>query len=426
MRRPQDPPQLRALQQEAARLAAELASADIRARRTRQEHEAELRELAAANAGLQAQLQQALQRPAAQADAAALLVRVQQLEASNERLELALGARPSLQQQGAASELAQQQQHQLLQGELFRLRDAGREKDRVVASLVADLALARSAAASAKGRPASEAHAAQLELLRQELAGAERRARSAQERLVASEAAQALAQQAAARAQQELQGLRQELPRAQQEARRLAGDADIARQTATRLNARVSELALAEQVARSEAGSAREQQGARQEQHQLELQELQGQVEHLHEQLERFVGDGGGPLPPPQRYASPSRLSLHAPAADISPARRPASAAGRVLPSPSAARLVEEREQMLRGQVEETEAAVAVMQSKLMESERRRLQADKRLQQLAEEQQEERVELQQQVGGSGWLQVLRLLQVMRWLQRSPCICICEA
>ncbi len=408
--------QLLALQQEAARLAAELASADIRARHIKQTHESELAQLAAANADLTVKLQQALQAPPqpqaaspSHPEVSAVMQRVQQLEASNERLEQALKSRPATPQRAlssSTSELTHQQQ------ELFRLRDAGHEKDREIATLTAELAVARSAAAAAaegKGRPAGDAHALQVEAMKQEVAVKERQARSLQERLVAAEAAQAVSQQAASRAEQELQLLQEELARSQQEARRLASDADIARQTAARLNARVSELALAEQSARAEAGSVKQQQGRQHQQHQQELADLQDQMQHLHEQLERFMGGSSAAgaattstalrHPSPVRTQPPQGSSAPASMSDISPVpnRRPPSPAARALPSPLAVRLSDEREQMLKQAVEEAESAVAVMQSKLMEAERRRLEMERRLAEQSEEQQEDRVRLEQQV-----------------------------
>lgn len=80
---------------------------------------------------------------------------------------------------------------------------------------------------------------------------------SLQERVVALEALQVVAQQAALSAQQQLEATQAALAAALQDAHGRDADRDVSRETATRLNSRIAELVTAEQAARAEVAELR-------------------------------------------------------------------------------------------------------------------------------------------------------------------------
>ncbi|KAG2494916.1 hypothetical protein HYH03_006851 [Edaphochlamys debaryana] len=197
-----------------------------------------------------------------------------------------------------------------------------------------------------------------VEALRKRLAKSEAALRSAQERNAVLEARAAVAHESAGRGEEQLEAVHRSMVGSALERQRLQQELEAAHDAAARLNARVSDLALGEQVARAEVDAARAKLG--------QLQELHGQeLAYLQEQLHRLTDH----LAATQPEVLPVLLGPDHPVVRGGPGddELGAFAAARLLPGISGGGPVQvTREAELQKAVDAAETAVAVMQARLL------------------------------------------------------------
>ncbi|KAG2447331.1 hypothetical protein HYH02_007660 [Chlamydomonas schloesseri] len=225
----------------------------------------------------------------------------------------------------------------------------------------------RGAAAGAFGGCSSE-ESAVIETLRRQLAKSEAALRGARERLSMMEARAAVAQESAGQGEQRLEAVHRSMVGSALEHERLQQELEAARTTAVKLNGRISDLVLAEQVARAEVEAAKSKLGQLQELHTSEVSELSQQLERLTDHVAAMQPEVLPVLLGPA-YAARANGRTGAEAA----AQQAGGAEdGAVAPSAvSTNRLLGgdaalTREAELEKAVEAAETAVAVMQSRLL------------------------------------------------------------
>eukprot|EP00891_Asterochloris_glomerata_P000304 jgi/Astpho2/304/Aster-02189 len=311
---------------------------------------------------------------------AALQRRVWELEAANEGLERALAdARRQCASvlspktmRGASSSAG------AFEATIQHLRSLLSERDRQLGRLEAEVAMLR---AGRPGEPRTgetgplqdgDALRAEIDALRRRLAEKDAQVLTGEERLSRLEAVHRVAQHTALRSEAQLESTQRCLAELNDDKAAGRQDAEAARALAMRLNARISEVTLAEQCARADADSARAELTRVHERHQADIDAL----EQRQRQLVAALQAVGAKVDP----------ELSAAALAESPRTKEAarSAVG-----------VSERNQ--RQAVEEVEIALAVMQAKLLEADAARREALKQLQDARSAADGERAQYEQQV-----------------------------
>eukprot|EP00879_Flechtneria_rotunda_P013920 GHRR01014538.1.p1 GENE.GHRR01014538.1~~GHRR01014538.1.p1 ORF type:complete len:1054 (+),score=521.99 GHRR01014538.1:348-3509(+) len=245
------------------------------------------------------------------------------------------------------------------------------ERDAELATAQAELAVAKAALAGQADVPGETGAVAQVVLLQHQVAELSASLRASQQRLADVEALQALA--AAAAEEGELLAAEQQCcaGAARREASKQQHDADVARVTAARLNARVTELAGELHVAQQEVQGLQQQLKTQHELHERDSRALQ-------QKLAALVAAGGPHLSAfDQEYDalhlpdnnsclnSQQQLRLQLPHPSAGSSALQGSQAG----SCAAAGVdAADREQYMALALEDAEAAVALLQARLVEA----------------------------------------------------------
>ncbi|KAK9818004.1 hypothetical protein WJX72_005629 [[Myrmecia] bisecta] len=314
----------------------------------------------------------------------ALQRRVHALEAANEKLERALleankkrtasSAWTGTAQNGFAGSTA-------IDTTMDHLRSLLADRDLQIQRLQHELAHAGSSSADeATDLPSDEgALRDSIRSLRRQLADKDALLASNEERLSRLEAVHRVAQETAMASEAQLQQSRSS--QAQSDADKEFGklDAHKARAAAVRLNARVSELTLAEQSARGQLEAAKQELGRVRTAWQAEVAALQQRQKQLKDALQAVVGHTG-------ENTHLAKVIEEA-----------ASSAPHGTVSQAAAALDPEVASRPNKAVEDAEVAVAVMQARLLEAEREKREAQQQLADAREAADTERAQLEQAV-----------------------------
>ncbi|KAL3148684.1 hypothetical protein ABBQ38_014099 [Trebouxia sp. C0009 RCD-2024] len=318
----------------------------------------------------------------------ALRRRVQTLEAANEKLERALmaahkTATPSI---AAAPVAGAQGGYAAFEATINSLRSLLSDREHHLSRLEADLAIAKAYSGSSQrlvGESAQGESALKIELgvLRQRLSEKEAQIVNGEERLSRLEAVHRVAQETALRSESQLESTRRSLIELDEDKQAGKEEAESAR-----LNARVSELILAAECARTDAESARAELHRVPSRHDSEIQALEKRQKQLVSALKAVGGQ-----------AQPLALAGTSETSDPGPAQPPLAQAGSGALEGASDALLAVRDRNQSQAIQEAELAVAVMQAKLLEAVAGQREATRQLQEAQQTSDSERAHLEQLV-----------------------------
>ncbi|DBB14510.1 TPA: hypothetical protein ACH3X3_004792 [Trebouxia sp. C0006] len=328
----------------------------------------------------------------------ALRQRVLVLEGANEKLEKALMAAHSHAPPMHAStpaESAGQGGPAILEATISSLRSMLLDREQQLSRLEADLAVAKAYSGANQrmmGESAQGESALRIELdvLRQRLTEKEAQVVHGEERLSRLEAVHRVAQETALRSESQLESTRRSLMELDEDKQAGKEETESARALAMRLNARVSELTLAAECARTDGESARAEIERVRSRHQSDIQAFEKRQKQLVTAL-KAVGGQTEPL----ALADSSVGMLSGPARQWSMGSG-GSAGFTPTGQPSDA-LLAVRDKNQSQAIQEAELAVAVMQAKLLEAVASQREAARQLHAAQEAFDGERAHLEQQV-----------------------------
>ncbi|KAL0020086.1 hypothetical protein WJX79_009298 [Trebouxia sp. C0005] len=328
----------------------------------------------------------------------ALRQRVLVLEGANEKLEKALMAAhshaPSM-HASTPAEPAAQGGPAVFEATISSLRSMLSDREQQLSRLEADLAVAKAYSGASQrmmGESAQGESALRIELdvLRQRLTEKEAQVVNGEERLSRLEAVHRVAQDTALRSESQLESTRRSLMELDEDKQAGKEETESARALAMRLNARVSELTLAAECARTDGESARAELERVRSRHQSDIQAFEKRQKQLVTAL-KAVGGQAEPL----ALADSSEGMLAEPARQWSMVSG-GSAGFAPTGQPSDA-LLAVRDKNQSQAIQEAELAVAIMQAKLLEAVARQREAARQLQAAHEACDGERAHLEQQV-----------------------------
>ncbi|GMH42030.1 hypothetical protein BSKO_09949 [Bryopsis sp. KO-2023] len=292
--------------------------------------------------------------------------RVNALEKANEHLELALARAADRKSKTSASDLA----------EVKKLHEVLISRDKQISKLQAELAMAY---ASERESPSPSP---ETDRLRESLRRKSEQLHSCQERIAQLEKVQRLAQETTLKSEGELDAVRNAMVAAEEARGRAEGEADGLQEAVGQLNVRISELGLAEQCAKAEAESTLSEMERLREQHRVDMEACERRQNQLREALKSMQGRQSSVEPSSADGSTKGTSAGSYQATSTVCQTEPLSA---------------DKERLLRQAVEDAELAMAVLQTKLLESESHRRESEKMLEDVKQEASDEKAELQAQI-----------------------------